>query len=176
MIGRGQWVAVVPIAKRDLALEVGAPEVIRTSAFRERRAARAVARPTAAPDQAVAIEHRVDGAFGRNPDIAVEPPDQQLANLARTPMRLLGLPAETQGRDAGPPDQQLANLARTPMRLLGLQADNQGLDLGRQLIGVADRPPGAVAQRFEAMLLVAVENLVAGLAGDPEIPADLGHC
>jgi hypothetical protein len=30
-----------------------------------------VARPTAAPDQAVAIEHRVDGAFGRNPDIAV---------------------------------------------------------------------------------------------------------
>jgi hypothetical protein len=58
----------------------------------------------------------MDGAFGRNPDIAVEPPDQQLANLART-----------------------------PMRLVGLQADNQGLDLGRQLVSVTDWPPGAVA-------------------------------
>src|SRR4029078_2351552 len=58
---------------------------------------------------------------------------------------------------------------------LGLEADNQGLDLGRQLVGVADRPPGAVAQRLDAVLPVAVENLVTGLAGDPEIPADLGH-
>src|SRR5712691_5142429 len=138
MVGRGQRVTVPPIAKLELALEVGAPEVIRNSAFRERRAARAVARPATAPDQAVAIEHRVDGAFGRNPDIAVEPPDQQLADLART-----------------------------PMRLLGLQADNQGLDLSGQLVGVTDRPPGAVAQRREAMLPVAVENLVAGLPGDP---------
>ena len=107
MVGRGQRVTVSPIAQLELSLEVGAPEVIRTSALRERRAARAVARPAAAPDQAVAIEHRVDGAFGRNPDIAVEPPDQKLANLART-----------------------------PMRLRGLEADNQGLDLGRQLVGV----------------------------------------
>ena len=107
MVGRGQWVAVLPIAELELALEVGAPEFIRNSAFRERRAARAVARPAAAPDQAVAVEHRVDGALGRNPDIAVEPPDQKLANLART-----------------------------PMRLRGLEADNQGLDLGRQLVGV----------------------------------------
>src|SRR5437762_8644441 len=145
MVGCGQWIAVSSIAKLELALAVGAPEVIRGSAFRERRAARAVARPAAAPDQAVAIEHRVDGAFGRNPDIAVESPDQQLADLACT-----------------------------PMQLLGLQTDNQGLDLGRQLVGVADRPPGSVAQRLEPVLPVAVENLVAGLAGDPEIPADLG--
>jgi len=34
-----------------------------------------VARPAAAPDQAMAIEDRMDGAFGRNPNIAVEPPD-----------------------------------------------------------------------------------------------------
>src|SRR6478752_7019358 len=146
MVGRGQWIAVLPIAELELALEVGAPEFIRNSAFRERRAARAVARPAAAPDQAVAIEHRVDGAFGWNPDIAVEPPDQKLANLARP-----------------------------PMRLLGLEADNQGLDLGRQLVGVADRPPGAVAQRLEPVLPVAVKNLVAGFAGYPELPADLGH-
>ncbi len=146
MVGRGQWVAVSPVAELELALEVGAPEVIRDSAFRERRAARAVARPAAAPDQAVAIEHRVDGAFGWNPDSAVEPPDQQLADLART-----------------------------PMRLLGLETDNQALDLGRQLVGVAHRPSGAIVERLEAVLLVALENLVAGLAGDPELPADLGH-
>jgi len=109
MVGRGQRVTVSPVAQLELSLEVGAPEVIRDSTFRERRAARAVARPAGASDQAVAIEHRVDGALGRNPDIAVEPPDQQLADLART-----------------------------PMWLLGLQADNQGLDLGRQLVGEAE--------------------------------------
>jgi len=83
----------------------------------------------------------MDRAFGRNPDIAVKTPEEELADLACA-----------------------------PVGLLSLQADNQGLDLGWQLIGVADRPPGAVAQRFEAVLLVAVENLVAGLAGDPELP------
>ena len=40
MVSRGQWVAALPIAKLELSLEVGAPEVIRGSAFRERRAAR----------------------------------------------------------------------------------------------------------------------------------------
>ena len=61
------------------------------SSLRQRRAARAVARPAATLDQAVAIENRMDGALGRNPDIAVEPPDQKLANLARAPVRLLAM-------------------------------------------------------------------------------------
>ena len=39
-----------------------------------------------------------------------------------------------------PPDQQFANLARAPVRLLGLQADDQALDLLRQLVGIAHRP------------------------------------
>jgi hypothetical protein len=47
-----------------------------------------VARPVAALDQAVAIKHRMDGALGRNPDVAIEPPDQQFADLACAPMRL----------------------------------------------------------------------------------------
>ena len=42
----------------------------------------------------------------------------------------------------------------------------------RQLVGVAHRPARAVAQRFEPMLLVAIEDLVAGLAGNAELPAD----
>jgi hypothetical protein len=40
---------------------------------------------------------------------------------------------------AEPPDQELANLARAPVRLLGLQPDNQALNLLWQLVGVAHR-------------------------------------
>src|SRR6516225_12468205 len=61
------------------------------------------------------------------------------------------------------------------MRLLVLQPNDQTFDLSRQLIGIAYGPPGAVSQSLQAMLLVAVEDLVAGLAGDAELPADLGH-
>src|SRR5687768_8977665 len=59
MIGDGQRVAVPPVSQFELALEVGAPTIVGCGAFGERRAARAVARPAAALDQAVAIEHRM---------------------------------------------------------------------------------------------------------------------
>src|SRR5690242_14584667 len=146
MVGDGQRIAVAAIAELELALEVGTPQIVGPGARRQRRAARAVARPAAALDQAMAIEHRMDGAFGGNPDIAIEPPDQQFADLARA-----------------------------PVRLLGLQAHNQGLELLRELVGIAHRPPRAVAQRLKPVVLVAVENLVAGLAGYTELPADLRH-
>ena len=146
MVGDGQRVAVAPVAELELALEVGAPQIIGRGALGQRRAARAVARPAAALDQAVAIENRMDGALGRNPDIAVEPPDQELADLARA-----------------------------PVRLLGLQPDDQALDLLRQLVGIAHRPARPIAQGRKPVLLVAIENLVAGLAGYPEIPADVRH-
>jgi hypothetical protein len=61
------------------------------------------------------------------------------------------------------------------MRLLAFEPDNQALDRLRQLVGIAHWPPGAIAQRFQPMLLVAIENLVAGLAGYPELPAHIGH-
>ena len=50
-----------------------------TSLMPKRRAARAVARPAAMLDQAVAIENRMDGALSRYSDIAAEPPDQEVA-------------------------------------------------------------------------------------------------
>src|SRR3954469_15932022 len=108
MVCDGQRVAVPPVAELELAFEVGAPQVIGHGALGQRRAARAVARPAATLDQAVAIENRMDGALGRYSDIAAEPPDQELANLTRA-----------------------------PVRLLGLQPDNQALNLLRQLVGVA---------------------------------------
>src|SRR5258708_37977671 len=89
MVGDGKRIAVVPIAELELALEVGTPQIIGAGARGQRRAARAVARPAAALDQAMAVEDRMDGAFGRYLDIAVEPPDQQFPDLARAPVRLL---------------------------------------------------------------------------------------
>jgi hypothetical protein len=44
----------------------------------------------------VAIEHRMDGAPGRDPDIAGKPTDQQLPDFAGAPMRLLVLEANDQ--------------------------------------------------------------------------------
>src|SRR5664280_1945088 len=84
MVGDGQRIAVPAVAELELALEVGAPQLIRGDPFGQRRAARAVARPAAALDQAVTIENRMDGAFGRNPDIAIEPPHQS-SRILRAP-------------------------------------------------------------------------------------------
>src|SRR5258707_5964957 len=99
MVCDGQRVAVPPVAELELAFEVGAPQVIGHGARGQRRAARAVARPAAALDQAVAIEDRMDRAPGRNPDVAVEPPDQELADLAGAPMRLLAFEPHDQALD-----------------------------------------------------------------------------
>jgi len=60
-----------------------------------------MARPATPPDQAVAVEHRMNCAFGRHSDVAVEPPHQQLADLACPPVRLLGLELDNQGLDLG---------------------------------------------------------------------------
>jgi hypothetical protein len=49
-------------------------------ALRQRRAARAMARPAAALDQAVTVEHRMDGAFLPSPNslsTASTPPAEQ---------------------------------------------------------------------------------------------------
>ena len=99
MIGDGQRIAVPSIAELELALEVGAPQIIGSGARGLRRAARAVARHAAALNQGMAIEDRMDGTLGRNPDIAVEPPDQQFPDLARAPVRLLGLEPDSQALD-----------------------------------------------------------------------------
>jgi hypothetical protein len=96
--------------------------------------------------EAVPVKHGVDRAGGGNAHLARQPPDQELADLTSAPMRLLALPA-----------------------------DDQALDLRRQPVGVAYRPPRAIAQRLQPMLLVAVEELVAGLPRNPECPAGLRH-
>src|SRR5438105_11187283 len=88
----------------------------------------------------------MDGALGRDADIAV-----QSAN------------------------QELANLASTPMRLLALEGDDQALNPGWRLVGVAHRTTRAIRQRFDPAMLVALEDLVGGLLGDAEIPPQSRH-
>src|SRR6516165_9165221 len=146
MIGDGQWITVATIAELELALEVGAPQIVGS---RPRRELGSLGTPAWAPgrlDQAVPVQDRVDRALGRNADVAGQPPHQELADLARS-----------------------------PMRLLLLESDDQAFDLRRQLVGVANRPPRAIRQGLEPMLLVAIEDLVAGLARDAELPAHIRH-
>src|SRR5215469_6478728 len=72
-------------------------------------------------------------------------------------------------------DQELADLAGTPMRLVTLGCDDQALDLPRQLVGVANRPARTVGQGLETVFLIALEDLVAGLARNAERATDLAH-
>jgi hypothetical protein len=67
--------------------------------LRQRRAVRTMAWPAGALDEAVAVEHRMDGAAGGNPDVAGQAADQQLADLACAPMWLLALEADDKAFD-----------------------------------------------------------------------------
>jgi hypothetical protein len=146
VIGNGERVAVLPVAEPELSLEVGAPEVVWRCSGRERRSDGAMARPARNPDQPVPVQHGVDRALGGDANVAGQLPDQELADLARA-----------------------------PVRLLGLEPDDQAFDLLRELVGIAHRPAGPIAQCRQPVLLVAIKNLVAGLAGYPEFPAYVRH-
>ena len=146
MVGDRQGVTVAAIAELELALEVGAPQVVGIGACRQRRAVGAVAPDSGAVDQAVAVEHRMHGAPGRQAHVA-----GKLAN------------------------EQFADFARAPMRLVALEIDDQPLHLVRQLVGIAHRPARAIGERLEPLIPIAIEDLVAGLAGNAEIAAHLAH-
>ncbi len=146
VIGDGERVAVTAVAETELTFEVGAPEVVGVGTCREQRSLGAVSAPTHAADQAVTVEHGVNGALGGNAEIA--------------------------GKAA---DQQLADLAGAPVRLAALEADDEPLDLRRELVGVANRPTGSVGECGATLGLVATEDFVASFAGDAELAADIRH-
>src|SRR5439155_1570375 len=87
--------------------------------------------------QAVAIQHRVHGAVGREVRAGV----------------LLA--------------QFFAELRRAPPRILPLESDDGRLDRRRQPIRLAMRSPAAIIEGANPAVLVPVEDLVAGLARDP---------
>jgi len=83
-----------------------------------------VALAALAPDEAMAIEDGMDGALGGQTHMAVETADEELPDLAGA-----------------------------PVRLVALEGDDQAFDLGRELVGVAHRPAGAVGKGLQACAL-----------------------
>jgi hypothetical protein len=73
------------------------------------------------------------------------------------------------------PPQLLPNLRRAPARILALQMDDDRLELRRQPIRLPVRPPAPVGEGLDAAVFVAVENLVAGLPGNPELGTQGRH-
>src|SRR6516225_8066682 len=94
----------------------------------------------------MAMKHGMDGALGGDADVAGEALDEQFPDLPRA-----------------------------PMRLVLLEPYDHALDRLGQLVRIAHRPSRAVRERLEALVLIAVKDLVAGLPGDTELPAQLAH-
>src|SRR5882724_8344329 len=104
-----------------------------------------MARTTATLHQAMAIQHGMDGALRWNLDT--------------------GEPA----------NQALSDFPSTPGGVLALHVQNIVLKLKRKLPAIAIGPPTTVGQPLNAAGLVAIEDLVAGLAGDAELSAEFRH-
>ena len=86
-------------------------------------------------DAAFAAKHGMDCAFGRQADIA--------------------------GKAA---QEELSDFTGAPMGLVALEANDEFFDLVGELVGVAHRPAGPVGEGLETVLLVAIEDFVAGFA------------
>jgi hypothetical protein len=71
--------------------------------------------------------------------------------------------------------QQFPDLAGTPAGLVLLCLDDRPLDRDGQLVGVPHGPTGPVLQGDQPFFLVAIEDLVACLPGDPELTAKIRH-
>ena len=98
---------------------------------------------TAALHQAMAIQHRMDGALGGDFDV---------------------------GESA---DQALSDLTGTPAGVLTLHVQDKVLHLKRQLIGIPIGAAAPVGQPLNSTFLVAIEDFVAGLKGDTKLPAKI---
>jgi hypothetical protein len=73
------------------------------------------------------------------------------------------------------PPELLADLRSAPVGSLPLELNDQFLDLKGQLVRLPVGPATAIGQSFEPTILVPLEDLVAGLAGDVELPTQRRH-
>src|SRR5581483_3202202 len=89
MVGHGERITVAFIAELELALVVGAPQMVWFQALGQGSALSASAWPAGTAYQTVTIEYGVDGACGRDLDRVRQSPQQALANLACTPVWFL---------------------------------------------------------------------------------------
>src|SRR2546429_9966170 len=93
----------------------------------------------------MAIQHRMDGALGRD------------------------------GNSGESAQEALANLAGTPAGVLALHVQDEVFHLEGKLIRIAVGSSASVRQPLHAAFLIAIEDLVARLARDPKLPAEIGR-
>src|ERR1700731_361107 len=102
-------------------------------------------RARAALHQTMAVQHRMDRALCRNLDIRE------------------------------PANQALSDFASTPAGTLALHVQDVVFHLKRKLPAIAIGSPASVRQSLNAAFPVAIEDLIAGLAGDPKFSAEFRH-
>src|ERR1700724_1388517 len=79
-------------------------------------------------------------------------------------------------RDVGePPRQPLADCASTPAGMFVLHIQNVILHLKGKLVSVALGTPASVGQPMHPAFLITIEDLVAGLTRNAELPAQIPH-
>jgi hypothetical protein len=93
----------------------------------------------------MAIEHGMNGAFGGKWDV---------------------------GEAA---QQSLADFPSAPTGMLTLHVQDVVLHLKGELVGIAIGTSASVGEPVNAAFLIAIEDLVAGLARDPELSAQIRH-
>src|ERR1700730_13454414 len=74
-----------------------------------------------------------------------------------------------------PPDQALSNLTSSPGDVLALHVQDKVLHLEGKLMGIPIGTAAPIGEPLDSTLLVAIEDLVACLTGDPELPAQFRH-
>jgi hypothetical protein len=145
MIGDCQRITILAVAKQKLAFVIGAPEFVGSLTGRQSGSLCPSSCASATLDQAVAIQHSMNRALGRNRD----------------------------ARESAA--QAFANFASTPARVLVFHVQNIILHLEGKLIGVAIGPTTSIGQTLNIALLIAIKDLIASLARDPELAAKLGQ-
>src|SRR5713101_88042 len=79
-------------------------------------------------------------------------------------------------RDTGEPaDEALSDFPCTPAGVFALYVQDKVLHLKGKLMSIPIGAPAPVGQPLNPTFLVAIEDLVAGLTGDPELPAKFRH-
>jgi len=71
--------------------------------------------------------------------------------------------------------EALPDLAGAPVRLLALSRYDGRFDLLGQLVGIAVGARGTIREPLQPAFLIALEDLVAGFAGDLKLAAQRGH-
>src|SRR4029453_9265404 len=144
-VGDGQGIAVSTVAEEKFPFVVRTPERIRLGGTGELGPGRAGPPSAAMAHQVVAIETGVNRTDGRR------------------------------GRACKLLPKFLPDLGRAPARVLPLQPHDRGFDGRWKPIRLPVRAVAPIAERLDPAVFVAIEDLVPGLARNPELGTQRRH-